>query len=58
MGVPKTIANELAYETYGELAPKGDNVVLISHALSGNAPVAGYNSPNERKPGFYQNLPS
>lgn len=44
---------DVAYETYGEMTPDRDNVVLICHALSGNAHVAGYNSPEERKPGWW-----
>jgi len=31
----------IAYETYGELAPDRDNVVLVCHALSGDAHAAG-----------------
>jgi homoserine O-acetyltransferase/O-succinyltransferase len=31
----------IAYETYGELAPERDNVVLVCHALSGDAHAAG-----------------
>jgi homoserine O-acetyltransferase len=34
----------IAYETYGDLAPAGDNVVLVCHALSGDAHAAGYSS--------------
>jgi homoserine O-acetyltransferase len=30
------------YETYGELSPAKDNVVLVCHALSGDAHVAGW----------------
>lgn len=43
----------LAYETYGELSDAKDNVVLIVHALSGDAHVAGYNSPDDEKPGWW-----
>ncbi len=32
----------IAYETYGTLAPARDNVVLVCHALSGDAHAAGY----------------
>jgi homoserine O-acetyltransferase len=43
----------LAYETYGELAPERDNAVLICHALSGDAHVAGYHTPQDKKPGWW-----
>lgn len=43
----------LAYETYGELSPARDNAILILHALSGDAHVAGYHSPDDRKPGWW-----
>lgn len=43
----------LAYETYGELNPKRSNAVLICHALSGDAHAAGYNSPEDKKPGWW-----
>ncbi len=32
----------IAYETYGELAPARDNVILVCHALSGDAHAAGW----------------
>lgn len=34
----------IAYETYGRLAPGRDNVILVCHALSGDAHAAGYSS--------------
>ncbi len=47
---------DVAYETYGKQDSTGDNVILICHALSGNAHVAGYNSPNDKKPGWWDNM--
>ena len=32
----------VAYETYGTLSPRRDNVVLVCHALSGDAHAAGF----------------
>lgn len=34
----------IAYETYGSLSPARDNVVLVCHALSGDAHAAGYSA--------------
>jgi homoserine O-acetyltransferase len=44
---------DVAYETYGKLNDAGDNVILICHALSGNAHVASMNSPDDSKPGWW-----
>ena len=47
---------DVAYETYGRLSPQKDNVVLVCHALSGSAHVAGYNGPNDKKPGWWDDM--
>lgn len=44
---------DLMIETYGELNADASNAVLICHALSGHHHAAGYHSPEERKPGWW-----
>ncbi|MBN2325897.1 MAG: homoserine O-acetyltransferase [Candidatus Omnitrophica bacterium] len=43
----------LAYETYGRLNAKKDNAILILHALSGDHHAAGFYTPDDRKPGWW-----
>jgi homoserine O-acetyltransferase len=45
----------VAYETYGTLSPRRDNVILVCHALSGDAHAAGFSStppPESTRDGF------
>ncbi|MGD8520221.1 MAG: homoserine O-acetyltransferase [Desulfobacterales bacterium] len=46
----------LAYETYGTLNADKTNAVLILHALSGDSHAAGYYSPDDEKPGWWDNM--
>ena len=46
----------LAYETYGTLSPARDNAILVTHALSGDAHVAGRHSANDKRPGWWDML--
>jgi len=45
---------ELVFETYGELNSNASNAILICHALSGNHHAAGYHSPDDSKPGWWE----
>ncbi len=55
---------DVEYETYGDLSPSRDNAVLICHALSGDAHVAGWDEGweeagrpwRERKPGWWDSI--
>ena len=44
----------LAYETYGTF--RENNVILILHALSGDSHAAGYYSPEDPKPGWWDSM--
>src|SRR5665213_3280800 len=46
----------LRYETYGTLSATRDNAVLICHAISGDHHCAGWHTPGDRKPGWWNNL--
>ena len=43
----------IAYETVGELNAERSNAVLVCHALSGDSHVAGYYTPDDPKPGWW-----
>jgi len=43
----------LAYETCGQLDAGRTNAILICHALSGDSHVAGYYTPADRAPGWW-----
>lgn len=44
---------DLMVETYGTLNTSRSNAVLICHALSGDHHAAGYHTPEDRKPGWW-----
>ncbi len=46
---------EVAYETYGERAPDDRNVVVVCHALTGDAHAAGHHGDPSR-PGWWDTL--
>jgi len=46
----------IRYETYGQLNARRSNAVLILHALSGNAHVAGLHAPDDPKPGWWDEM--
>ena len=43
----------IAYETYGTLSERKDNAILVTHALSGDAHVAGLQSAEDKRPGWW-----
>ena len=43
---------QIAYQTLGKLSPRRDNVILVCHALSGDAHVAGTH-PHTGRPGWW-----
>lgn len=47
---------EIAYETFGELNADRSNAILVCHALSPSAHVAGKYTPEDQKPGWWDGL--
>ncbi len=53
----KTLAPiDVAYETYGTLNGDRSNAVLVLHALSGDAHAAGQHTPDDPKPGWWDEM--
>ncbi len=46
----------IQYETIGKLDEDGKNAVLVEHALSGDAHVCGRYSPDDTKPGWWDDM--
>ena len=43
----------IRYETYGTLNADKSNAILVEHALTGDAHLAGFHSDTDRKPGWW-----
>lgn len=43
----------LVYETYGTLNRDASNAILICHALSGHHHAAGFHTPTDKRPGWW-----
>jgi len=46
----------VAYELYGSINAARDNVILVCHALSGDAHAAGYHEGGGAKPGWWDTM--
>lgn len=49
-------AVRVAYETWGKLSAERDNVVLVLHALTGDAHASGEAGPGQPSPGWWSEL--
>ena len=53
----KTLSSvNIRYETYGELNDAKSNAILLLHALTGDAHVAGYHEVDDKKPGWWDEM--
>ena len=46
----------MAYETWGELSPEGDNAILVCHALTGDSHAYGDVETSHSTPGWWNGL--
>src|SRR5690242_5976863 len=46
----------IAYETYGTLNKERSNAILVEHAWTGSAHLAGKHSPEERRGGWWDEI--
>ena len=44
------------YEMYGQLNSAGDNVILITHGLTGSSHAAGFTRPDSLRGGYWESL--
>ena len=46
----------IRYETYGSLNADKSNAILVEHALTGDAHLAGFHSETDKKPGWWDSM--
>lgn len=47
---------QVAYESWGRLNSRGDNAILVEHALTGDSHVSGPSGPGHPTPGWWDGL--